>query len=362
MKRSNPYLGMPRQQYWSDFQKKLDNTAVPKSLWNSKFSITSNSKIVSFGSCFAQHISNFLKQSGYNWLCTEDLPQRVPDELAKSFGYRVFSCRTGNIYTPKMLNQWTSWSIKEAEVTLPIIQKGKKFLDPIRPTIESEGFKSPDEMKELRDFSFNCFYNAIHQADVFVFTLGLTESWRSKRTKEEYSICPLALGLDGISEEIEFYNHNIESTCSELHQAIDKINLINPNINIILTVSPVPLIATQTDRHVLMATMESKMILREACSRAMANFKNVDYFPSYEIVTNPYDNFDYFEKDRRHVKSEGVARVMKQFKTAIEPYRKSDPDSLESTEIETAVEISKSEEVCDEELLVAFDNAGKENA
>ena len=81
----------------------------------------------------------------------------------------------------------------------------------------------------------------------------------------------------------------------------------------ILTVSPVPLIATYEKRHVLVSTTYSKSVLRAAAEVATRQFSNCHYFPAYEIITGNYNRGRYFEDDLRSVTAEGVDHVMKLF-------------------------------------------------
>jgi hypothetical protein len=88
---------------------------------------------------------------------------------------------------------------------------------------------------------------------------------------------------------------------------------VNPTARILLTVSPVPLIATYTDEHVLVATTHSKAILRAVASAAAAEHENVYYFPAYEIITGNFSRGRYFEGNLRTIAPEGVAHVMRVF-------------------------------------------------
>ena len=93
---------------------------------------------------------------------------------------------------------------------------------------------------------------------------------------------------------------------------------INPGVRVILTVSPVPLVATAEPNHVLAATTYSKSVLRVAAEAAARRHSEVRYFPSYEIVTGPQAPKDFFEADRRSVSSAAVAAVMDAFLSACE--------------------------------------------
>ena len=82
---------------------------------------------------------------------------------------------------------------------------------------------------------------------------------------------------------------------------------------ILLTVSPVPLTATASGRHVLASTVYSKSILRSVAGQLSLSQKNIDYFPSYEIVTNPRMHSTAFADNLRSVRGEAVEAVMKHF-------------------------------------------------
>jgi hypothetical protein len=111
------------------------------------------------------------------WLCTEDLSNRVSDELAKKLGYRIFSCRTRNIYTTSMLNQWVDWSLNKQVMPQEIWQYKKRYYDPMRPTIENASFETLEECLVMRKQARLVFFRCIKRAEVFVFTLGLSEAW-----------------------------------------------------------------------------------------------------------------------------------------------------------------------------------------
>jgi hypothetical protein len=351
----NPYKDLSPRQYWFSYRKNLLKPNDGEDLWIPCFEINSQSRIVTFGSCFAQHIGNALKKNGYNWICPEDLPLRVGDDLAKKFGYRIFSCRTGNIYTTSMLNQWVDWSINKEFIPPEVWQYEGRYYDPMRPTIENAGFESLEECLAMREQARLCFFRCIKRAEVFVFTLGLTEAWYNPDFGYEYPVCPQALKIAPISCRSQFVNHDYESVKANLLSALWKIHQINPTIKILLTVSPVPLIATQLSDHVMVATTSAKSILRAVCSSVADTSKHIDYFPSYEIITNPYKSENFFADDRRSVTSDGVDTVMRHFFGAFGT--EVHPQSNDLTENQPShSKKGYDQTVCEEELLVAFAN------
>jgi len=95
-----------------------------------------------------------------------------------------------------------------------------------------------------------------------------------------------------------------------LEEFIDLLKVVNKSAKIILTVSPVPLVATGFKDHVLVSNCYSKSLLRVAAGNISAKYSNVDYFPSFEIVnTIP----GYFSNDLRTVTQKGIDHVMKVF-------------------------------------------------
>ena len=98
-----------------------------------------------------------------------------------------------------------------------------------------------------------------------------------------------------------------------MHAVIARLAAINPQCRVILTISPIPLIATFEPRHALVATTYSKSVLRVVADEMWRKYDHVDYFPSYEIVTGSYSRGAYFEDDLRQVTDAGVAHVMRTF-------------------------------------------------
>jgi hypothetical protein len=153
----------------------------------------------------------------------------------------------------------------------------------------------------------------LKKLDVFIFTLGLTESWRHK---PDGAILPLAPGVSGGEWDpklYEFHNENVDEATENLLAAIDLLRTLNTSARVILTVSPVPLIATYSKNHVLSATVYSKSVLRVVAEQVASTRDSVAYFPSYEIVTATAIAHRYFEPDLRSVNELGVAHVMRCF-------------------------------------------------
>jgi hypothetical protein len=88
------------------------------------------------------------------------------------------------------------------------------------------------------------------------------------------------------------------------------INLqsINPDLKIVLTVSPV-----RHTRHGLQENMVSKSILRLACDKLQSEFESVSYFPAYEIMLDELRNYQYYETDQIHPNKEAQDHIWNRF-------------------------------------------------
>jgi GSCFA family len=96
-----------------------------------------------------------------------------------------------------------------------------------------------------------------------------------------------------------FHNFSLAAVSADLDEFILLAREINPSLRFILTVSPVPLVATATGDHVLTGTTYSEAVLRVAAAEAANKHADVIYFLAYEIVTGPRAPYDFFEADRR---------------------------------------------------------------
>ena len=148
---------------------------------------------------------------------------------------------------------------------------------------------------------------------MLVFTLGLTETWRARADGAVYPLCPGVAGGVFDPELYEFVNLGVDAVVTDMTEAIALIRAKNPEAKIILTVSPVPLIATMEDRSVLVSTTYSKSVLRVAAETITQRHTGVAYFPSYEIITGAFSRGRYYGDDLRDVTPEGVAHVMRLF-------------------------------------------------
>jgi hypothetical protein len=346
-----PYESLPPKAFWKTSVADRNMFDVTN-LWDPKFKLNRGHKVVTFGSCFAQHIGNAMQQRGFDWISTEHPPNGLNEENRKNYNYNIFSARTGNIYTTTLLEQWTNWALGKKEIPREVWQKGDRFYDPFRPRIEPNGFESPEELRKSLQQTVLSFKDAILKANFFVFTLGLTESWVNAETGYEYPMCPGTVAGEFNDKKHKFVNLQYNQVLNALKNSMILMRSVNPKLRFILTVSPVPLTATNSNQHVLVATMASKSILRAVCSSISSNRAYVDYFPSYEIINSPTFKGSFFEPNLRSVNPYGVNFVMDSFFQCL--VDKFGPYKRQQKNMKRKNTKNAPDTICEEELLEAF--------
>ena len=352
---THPYAGIPPHQRWDRGVAQLAPSAVDPVI-GFPFTVTPTHRIVTAGSCFAQHIARYLKSAGFAYLVTEaGHPLLAESGLASAYNYGVYTARFGNLYTSRQLEQLflraygrvtpqdTAWETA-----------GGRLVDPFRPTIQPGGFLTFAELEADRRQHLAAVRQAFEQLDVFIFTLGLTECWTATADGAVFPLAPGVAGGEFDAARYAFLNLSVDDVAADMSRFVTLLREVNPAARVILTVSPVPLNATAVARHVLVSTAYSKAVLRIAAERLVETFSGVYYFPAYEIVTGAFNRGQYFADDLRSVTEAGVQHVMSLFFAhATTAGRLPDPPAGEPafTPVATTAAEKALEVLCDEELL-----------
>jgi hypothetical protein len=163
---------------------------------------------------------------------------------------------------------------------------------------------------ELKQSGYPCFYNAMteavnsplanliyltglketpddparkemEKANVYILTIGVAPSWFS-RGDGQFVFMPELRDIDKYQQRTA----TVREATAALSQVIRTIREINPTIQIVLTLSPVPLGSTFEFSSAIVADCVSKSVLRAAIHETLlaANDSKTIYFPSFEIV------------------------------------------------------------------------------
>ncbi len=176
----SPYVGLPARQFWA---RRSGDTAAPRTagLYRKKFPIDRSMNIMTAGSCFAQNIAQRLVKRGYSVIDEEPSPSNLGGATARNFGYNLYSARYGNIYTARHLLQLLRSTVNRFEPQDIVWQKGDRFYDALRPSVEPNGLASPEEVLAHREEHLARVRKVVQKADLMVFTFGLTRGVDSQK-------------------------------------------------------------------------------------------------------------------------------------------------------------------------------------
>ena len=242
--------------------------------------IDKDKKIIAFGSCFAQHVSQFLFKKNYSI-------------FNKSVGIDTHIIRYGegmaNTFT--VLEQLL-WAFENKDIE------------------KNTWYHSPKDEARNDTVIRNDTYELLKKIEVFIITVGLSEIWYNKINNQVFWKAIPANKFD--EKKHGFRLSSVEENTLNLKKIYSTIKKHLPNAKIIFTLSPIPLMATFRPQACITANTVSKSILRVALDNLMAsNNKDLFYFPSYEITKEYF--VDPFIEDNRHLKEEYILKIMEIF-------------------------------------------------
>lgn len=258
--------------------------------------ISRETPIGSMGSCFARRIKEWLEIHGFNYQIADT---KNALEHGSADWERVYN-------TPCVLQEITRL-LTGAELPIFELNDGR-YLDPWR---KKKVFEDRNQAQESIAEYVRSGSEVLKKMDVFVITLGLSEVWFDNESGLAFSEFPQFPDIfDPSNLRLEFVNS--ASSLRHLEDTVRLLKTANSGLQIILTVSPVPLRATFFNRSVLVANSLSKSALLEAAIELSVSHADVHYFPSYEIALSLGQN-PSFQWDGRHVTHDTVNLIMEKF-------------------------------------------------
>ena len=242
--------------------------------------IDRTTQITAFGSCFAANISDHLAARGYA-------------VLGKTLDLNAHIVRFGEgIVNTFAIRQQFEWALT-----------GREFPQSLWIT-ESKEVASKDAA--IRDAT----RDIVLSSRVFIITLGLSEIWYDKPTGEAFWRAVPASLFD--ASRHGFRTTTVDENRENIGITLDLIRAAQPGASIILTLSPIPLMATFRPVSCVTANAVSKAVLRIAIDQIMSEGRpGVHYYPSYEMVTGA--SLDPLEEDNRHPRQNVIDAVMVTF-------------------------------------------------
>jgi len=307
-----PYKSFPERNWWRRAVADVPRGELdPHSGEDPPFTISPQTQIATAGSCFASNIAIALRERGFSYLVTEPGPAELDAEARTRSSYGVYSARYGNVYTPRQLVQLVERAEGSFVPDEPFWEHGRGWRDPFRPQVQPNGFASEAAAAADRALHLAAVRELFRSCEVFVFTLGLTETWASTVDGAVFPACPGCPHGSYDPARYRFENFTVAELIVDLERFLELLRGLNPSCKVIFTISPVSLVATAEPRHVLTSTVYSKSALRAAADEVASQHEHVAYFGSYEVIC--HSGNDYFAADRRSVTPEGIAHVMGSF-------------------------------------------------
>jgi GSCFA family len=309
---THPYKNKPTFTSWKKFigEVPIGNVDLMEGL--PRFAIHKADRIVTMGSCFAQHVANYLQEHGFNYYVAE---VEAGIGVFGKEGVGIYSARYGNIYTARQALQLMKASLGLGNTNFEVWENEEEhfFADSIACGAVPGGFASKQGVLEARDQLFKSTKNALENADVFIYTLGLTEGWLNMATEQVYSLAPGVVAGEFDSNLHRSFNDDYPSIMEQMNLIIQLLREINPRVRVIVTVSPVALAATHSNQNVGVSNSWSKATLRAVATDISDKLKEVYYFPSFDLIYGLAQAGNFYSKDLRTVEPRAVEMAMSMF-------------------------------------------------
>ena len=240
-------------------------TALPPG--DSEDKISLSDKILCMGSCFAGMVGRKLKENKF-------------EAFVNPFGV---------IFNPHSIFDLLNFSIDQhiPPVNTYVRNQGVFYNDHLHAD-----FSHPDreQLKALIEKALQNTATWLSEANWLILTFGTAIVYQRADTGKIVANCH--------KMPSRFFNKRFlteEEIDSGFALLIEKIESINPRVNVILTVSPV--------RHIkdgLEDNAVSKALLRVTCHHLAERFRRVSYFPAYEIMLDDLRDYRFYERDMIH--------------------------------------------------------------
>lgn len=271
---------------------------VCKPTFTPGFRLEFSDRIFTIGSCFARNIERSLIVRGYD-VATSRLVW--PDDSIDTLGNEVL-----NNYGVTSIENEFRWAL-DAEHPFDL---EKQFLEiaPGRFVDPNIGGKHAFTLEKLTSYraAITEVTRRVTECRVVIMTLGMSEVWFDTLTKSYLNHSPPRSMMAKFPERFQLHILSFAETLASLERMVALLKkYCRADQHILLTVSPVPLAATHTEKDVIVANCYSKSLLRTAAEHIAATHDHVDYYPSYESVTLS-ERAVAWEDDQAHVKRELV--------------------------------------------------------
>ncbi len=245
-----------------------------------RLKISTDSKIMTVGSCFSEVIGDQL--TDYKLQC-----------LSNPYG---------TVFNPSSIFKLISHSLQNQPVFKHLFLENNGVW-------QHYDFHSKfyGKSKEELEFELNTTHKNVNQflrkANFLVITLGTSIVHQLIENRQVVSNCH-KMPAASFKKEIL----SVQEIIQRFRLMYDSLKMQNNKIKILLTVSPV-----RHTRETLQLNSVSKSILRTACYHLEQDFDNVHYFPSYEIMMDDLRDYRFYASDMIHPNEQAEEYIFEKF-------------------------------------------------
>lgn len=243
--------------------------------------ITYYDSIISMGSCFAENMGSKLKEGKFDVLMNPFgilyNPISIKDAVLRIISNEPFSAADLFLHN----DLWHSW-----------MHHGQ--------------FSSINKATALSmmNTSLRDAHEQLKGGNAFIITLGSAYVYRKRKDGAVVANCHKVS-----SSEFDKVRLTVDEVQESLYDVYNALSSFNPNVEIILTVSPV--------RHIrdgILESQRSKAVLLLAAEQLCMN-KRINYFPSYEIMMDELRDYRFYAEDMLHPNVTAVDYIWEKFRT-----------------------------------------------
>jgi GSCFA family len=267
-----------------------------------KFRLHHDDAFCCIGSCFARVVERQLRYRNLN---------------VTSMRYRAESADPGlgsngaNKYTTASMLNELKWSLAGEpfpDAALVPDGDGYRDLQIADSTVPVSLERARERRVELREY-----FGRLKTADVVILTLGIVEVWYDHLTQLSLNVTPPYETTRRFPGRFTVHRTGYAENHAQLTEIVDiLVTHGRPGVRVIVSVSPVPMHRTFTMSDVLSANVYGKSTLRAVAGDVAFDRPNVEYWPSYELVTVS-DRNRAFAPDQAHVTEDAGEEIVRSF-------------------------------------------------
>lgn len=245
-----------------------------------KPSIIYKDKVLLTGSCFTEHIGNFLIESKFNVLQNPNGILFDPASVTLSLISYIQNKQYSEADLFYLNEAWHSW------------QHHSRFSNTDKTVVLSSINQSQQQA-----------YTFLKEADWLIITLGSAFTYKLVDTVGSVANCHKAPAQNFIK-----HLNSIEEIVTAFDTAIHRLFHFNSKLKIIFTISPV--------RHLRDGVVDnnrSKARLIEAVHHLVNKFDKLYYFPAYELVIDVLRDYRFYDVDLAHPNYAATQFVLEKF-------------------------------------------------